>query len=139
MADFFSGSGTVPLVAARHGRRFLAGDVAWRAVHTMRERLIDVAQSPFTIYHEPATIIPSIPPSFSFAVSGRTVSLITPPALDYWEIDPAWDGNIFRSAIQARRPNRSVEIPLKMKTPVTPTNVCVRAVTVDGFLIQLHV
>jgi len=139
VADFFSGSGTFPLVAARHGRRFLAGDVAWRAVHTMRERLIDVVQSPFTIYHEPATIIPSIPPSFSFAVSGRTVTLITPPALDYWEIDPAWDGNIFRSAIQARRPNRSAEIPLKMKTPVTPTNVCVRAVTVDGFLIELHV
>ena len=72
-------------------------------------------------------------------VSGRTVSLMTPPALDTWEIDPGWDGTIFRSAVQSRRPNRSEDIPIKMETPVAPTNVCVRAVTVDGHLIQLNV
>ncbi|MDP2995450.1 MAG: hypothetical protein Q8N46_10065, partial [Anaerolineales bacterium] len=72
-------------------------------------------------------------------VSNLTLSLKDPPALDYWEIDPAWDGKIFRSAIQARRPNRSAEIPLEIKMPVAPTNVCVRAVTVDGSIIQSHV
>src|SRR5450756_2068475 len=40
VADFFCGSGTFPLAAARHGRRFLAGDVSWRAIHTTRERVI---------------------------------------------------------------------------------------------------
>ena len=33
VADFFCGSGTSPLVAARHGRQFLACDSTWRAVH----------------------------------------------------------------------------------------------------------
>jgi DNA modification methylase len=139
VADFFCGSGTFPLVAARHGRRFLAGDVAWHAVHTAWSRLIDAAQTPFTVYHEANVVIPSIPGNFSVTVSGQTVSLITPPALDTWEIDPGWDGTIFRSAIQSRRPNRSADIPIKMETPVAPTNVCVRAVTVDGHLIQLNV
>ena len=139
VADFFCGSGTFPLVAARHGRRFLAGDVAWHAVHTAWSRLIDSVQTPFTVYHEANVVIPSIPGNFSFTVSGQTVSLITPPALDTWEIDPGWDGTIFRSAIQSRRPNRSADIPIKMETPVAPTNVCVRAVTVDGHLIQLNV
>lgn len=139
VADFFCGSGTFPLVAARHGRRFLAGDVAWHAVHTVCRRLIDSAQAPFMVYHEPNVVIPSIPGNFSVTVSGQTVSLISPPALDTWEIDPGWDGTIFRSAIQSCRPNRSADIPIKMETPVAPTNVCVRAVTVDGHLIQLNV
>ena len=139
VADFFCGSGTFPLVAARHGRRFLAGDVAWHAVHKACSRLIDSARTPFTVYHEPDVLIPSIPGDLSVTVSGRTVSLMTPPALDTWEIDPGWDGTIFRSAVQSRRPNRSEDIPIKMETPVAPTNVCVRAVTVDGHLIQLNV
>ncbi|RME07457.1 MAG: site-specific DNA-methyltransferase, partial [Anaerolineae bacterium] len=40
VADFFCGSGTTPVVAARLGRRFIAGDVQWRAIHTTRSRLI---------------------------------------------------------------------------------------------------
>jgi DNA modification methylase len=139
VADFFCGSGTFPLVAARHGRRFLVGDVAWHAVHRACSRLIDSARTPFTVYREPEVLIPSIPGDLSVTVSGRTVSLMTPPALDTWEIDPGWDGTIFRSAVQSRRPNRSEDIPIKMETPVAPTNVCVRAVTVDGHLIQLNV
>jgi DNA modification methylase len=139
VADFFCGSGTFPLVAARHGRRFLAGDISWRAVHTACGRLLDEAMTPLAVYHESISILPSIPASFSASVIGQTVSLITPPALDAWEIDPAWDGKVFRSAIQSRRPNRTSEIPLEMKTPVSLTNVCVRAVTVDGHLMQLHV
>ena len=139
VADFFCGSGTFPLVAARHGRRFLAGDIAWRAVHTVCGRLMDAAQNPFTVYREPGIVIPSILGNFSVTVSGQTVSLINPPALDTWEIDPAWDGMFFRSAIQSHRPNRSGKIAIKMEMPVTATNVSVRAVTVDGNLIQLHV
>ena len=139
VADFFCGSGTFPLIAARNGRRFLAGDVSWRAIHTTRERLIETLRTPFTLDRETAAEIPSSALTCSLVVSNLTLALNNPPALDYWEIDPAWDGKIFRSAIQARRPNRSAEIPLEIKMPVVPTNVCVRAVTVDGSLIQSHV
>jgi hypothetical protein len=96
-------------------------------------------RTPFTLYRESAAEIPSSPLHCSVVVSDLTLSIIDPPPLDYWEIDPAWDGKIFRSAIQTRRPLRSAEIPLEIKMPVAPTNICVRAVTVDGSLIQLKI
>ena len=139
VADFFCGSGTFPLAAARHDRRFLAGDVSWRAIHTTRARLIETLHTPFSIYREAGAVIPPASQTCSIVVSNLTLSLIDPPALDYWEIDPAWDEKIFRSAIQTRRTNRSAEIALEIKIPAPPTNVCVRAVTVDGALIQSHV
>jgi DNA modification methylase len=139
VADFFCGSGTFPLVAARHDRRFLAGDVSWRAIHTTRERLVETLRTPFTLSRETTASTPTNALACPFVVSNLTLSLKDPPALDYWEIDPAWDGKIFRSAIQAWRPNRSTDIPSEIKMPVAPTNVCVRAVTVDGLLIQSNV
>jgi hypothetical protein len=72
----------------------------------------------------------------SHSTSGLSVSIKDAPPLDYWEADPAWDGTIFRSAAQARRPNRSDEIPLEIKLPVAGTNVRIRAVTVDGKQIE---
>lgn len=139
VADFFCGSGTFPLAAARHSRRFLAGDATWRAIHTTRERLIEISRSPFSLYREAVASIPFNSQTCPIIVSNQTLSLKDPPALDYWEIDPCWDGRIFRSANQARRTNRSAEIPLEIKLPVSPTNACVRAVTVDGSLIQSNV
>lgn len=58
VADFFCGAGTTPLVAARLGRRFLAGDVAWRAVHTARSRLVQLPSAPFSILREESISIP---------------------------------------------------------------------------------
>jgi len=139
VADFFCGSGTFPLIAARHGRRFLGGDVSWRAIHTTRARITETLRAPFSIYREPSTAIPSSALDCSFTVSNLTVSLKDPPDLDYWEIDPAWDGKVFRSTFQSRRPNRSSEIPLEIKMPVVPENICVRAVTIQGKLLLLHV
>ncbi len=139
VADFFCGSGTFPLAAARHDRRFLAGDVSWRAIHTTRERVVGCMQKPFSLSRDSTALIPPNPLECPVSVSNLTVSLKNPPPLDYWEVDPAWDGKIFRSAWQARRSNRSAEIPLEIKMPVAPTNVCVRAVTVDGSVIQSHV
>jgi len=139
VADFFCGSGTFPLAAARHDRRFLAGDVSWRAIHTTRERVVGCMQKPFSLIRDSTALIPPNPLECPVSVSNLTVSLKNPPPLDYWEVDPAWDGKIFRSAWQARRSNRSAEIPLEIKMPVAPTNVCVRAVTVDGSVIQSHV
>ncbi len=83
--------------------------------------------------------IPAWLASIKVEMLADTIRLVDAPDLDYWDVDPAWDGVCFRSAMQARRPNRSGEIPLEIKLPAAPTNVCVRAVTIDGQQIQLNV
>jgi DNA modification methylase len=138
VADFFCGSGTFPLLAARHGRRFLACDRTWRAVHITRSRLSEQS-CPFSMQREAGSLIPISHETISIETNAETIRLLNAPDLDYWEVDPAWDGKSFRSIMQARRPERSGKIPLKIKLPAVPTNVCVRAVTIDGEQIQLHV
>jgi hypothetical protein len=128
----------MPLVAARHGRRFLACDGTWRAVHTARLRLVNEAQ-PFAIRHTAGTAIPAGEADLRLSVEGATVRLQPGSVeLDYWEVDPDWDGKTFRSARQARRPNRSVDIPLSLTLPDKPRRLCVRAVTVNGEQIQIR-
>ncbi len=134
-ADFFCGSGTFPLVSARHGRRFLACDATWRAVHTTRARLLEQPQ-PFALWRETKFALSASETSLAFCLDGQSVELTRAPALDYWEADPAWDGKIFRSAAQARRPNRSAEISLEMKLPVAASNLRIRAVTIEGDLLE---
>jgi DNA modification methylase len=138
VADFFCGSGTTPLIAAQHGRRFLACDAAWRAVHTTRSRLSELGH-PFTMRRSSDWIIPVTLAPIKVDVLADTIRLVDTPDLDYWDVDPAWDGSCFHSAMQARRPTRSGDIPWQIKLPATPTNVCVRAVTIDGRQIQLNV
>jgi DNA modification methylase len=138
VADFFCGSGTTPLVAVRHGRRFMACDTTWRAVHTACSRLSEQG-CPFTIQRDSILTAPSSQASIKVEILAETIRLVDSPELDYWEVDPSWDGKSFRSVMQARRPNRSGKIPQEIKLPAKPTNVCVRAVTIDGGLIQLHV
>jgi hypothetical protein len=135
VADFFCGSGTFPLVAARHGRRFIGCDATWRAIHTARVRLLN-ENHPFTIQRDVNSSIPSSSSALSVSTSGQTVTLKKHPALDTWEVDPAWDGKIFRSAGQACRPNRSGELPSEIKLPVAPEKLRVRAVTVSGEQIE---
>jgi len=67
------------------------------------------------------------------------IRIVASPELDYWDVDPAWEGKCFHSAMQARRPIRSGRIPLEIKPPAALTNLCVRAVTVTGEQIQLNV
>jgi site-specific DNA-methyltransferase (adenine-specific) len=136
VADFFCGSGTLPLVAARLGRRFIAGDTAWRAIHTTRSRLLG-QDTPFTIQRDEDIQIPSADLPISCSVDGDTIHLQTSPPLDYWEADPDWDGKIFRSAAQSRRSNRSAEMPAAIKLPSAAGRVCVKAVTIHGDQIQV--
>jgi DNA modification methylase len=138
VADFFCGSGTLPLVAARHGRRFLACDSSWRAYHTARSRLSE-QDHPFTLQRAANCVVPSANPSLKLDILDETIRLVDAPELDYWDVDPAWDGRCFHSAMQARRPIRSGPIPLEIKKPAALTNLCVRAVTVSGEQIQLNV
>jgi DNA modification methylase len=139
VGDFFCGSGTFPLVAARHDRRFLAGDVSWRAVHTTRSRLAEASREPLAFFLAGAALPPCWEAGIQASYRNGAISITNAPALDFWEADPAWDGKTFRSAVQARRPNRSSEIRLEIKTPAAPANLCVRAVTVEGHRVELHV
>src|SRR5450759_4492878 len=78
VADFFCGSGTFPLAAARHDRRFLAGDFSWRAIHTTRERVVGCMQKPFSLIRDSTALIPPNPLECPVSVSNLTVSLINP-------------------------------------------------------------
>lgn len=139
VADFFCGSGTTPFVAAKHGRRFLACDETFRALHTTRSRLTDVAAS-FSLEHDPVSPLPLMdaPKSIRVDVSHEAVCLQTKLDVDYWEVDPDWDGKTFRSAAQSRRPVRSAQISHELKIKVG-RNVCIRLVTATGEHFQLHV
>jgi site-specific DNA-methyltransferase (adenine-specific) len=139
VADFFCGSGTTALAAAKHGRKFIACDDTLRAVHTTRARLAGT-KSVFTferdskINYEVATRSKKI----KINVSDGYVRLETSLDVDFWEVDPAWDGKIFRSVAQAHRHVRSGEIPFELETKIGG-KVCIRLVTAQGGQFQLYV
>ncbi|HSJ89686.1 MAG TPA: site-specific DNA-methyltransferase, partial [Anaerolineales bacterium] len=112
VADFFCGSGTTPYVASKHERKFLACDETFRALHTTRSRLADLS-SAFSLEHDAAVplAMSANPKSVKVEISDQSVCLKTKLDLDYWEVDPAWDGKTFRSAVQAKRPARRGGIP----------------------------
>ena len=73
-------------------------------------------------------------------VTADTVSLETALNVDFWEVDPDWDGKIFKSAAQAQRHVRSGELPLELKIKIgRKRKACIRLVTVQGKEIQLDV
>ena len=78
------------------------------------------------------------PPKTKAYITPTSVRLETHLELDYWEVDPAWDGKIFHSAAQASRPARSGMIPLELKIN-SGRNICIRMVTVEGECFQLNV
>ena len=139
VADFFCGSGTTPFVAARHGRKFIACDESIRALHTTRSRLLN-EKNVFS-FEKDSSIKKSystLPKSTNVDVGINRISLSTKLDLDYWEVDPAWDGKMFKSAAQAKRPVRSGGIPHELKIKIG-SKVCIRFVTVKGRQYQLNV
>lgn len=135
VADFFCGSGTTPLSAARHGRNFLASDATFRAIHTARIRLVREKSQPFAIFGR----LPeeSQAPPFQFQVEASYVKLAAGPAPAYWEIDPDWDGLTFKSYAQAALPPRNGSIPLALPLPAQTGKIYIRAVSADGQHSQL--
>jgi hypothetical protein len=129
VADFFCGSGTTPYVAAKHERNYIACDEMFHAIHTTRGRLA-VLQTPFSLERDTNFKLPvlSAPRSTKVHLSKDTISLISDLDLDYWEIDPDWDGITFKSAAQAKRPVRNGNIPCELKTKFG-SNICIRLVT----------
>jgi len=139
VADFFCGSGTTPFVAAKHGRNYVACDAMFRAIHTTRSRLT-LFQTPFSIERDTNFNLGLLPAPKTTKVhfSEDTISLETNLDLDYWEVDPNWNGMTFKSVAQAKRPIRSGNIPCKLKLKVG-SNVWIRLVTADGKQYQLHI
>jgi DNA modification methylase len=139
VADFFCGSGTTPFIAAKHGRNFIACDENFRAIHTTRSRLVE-SKNVFSIEHNNSIQLPlsTLRKEINVNVVKDLVSLRTKLDLDYWEVDPNWDGKMFRSAVQAKRPIRSGDIPRELKIKVG-SNVCIRLVTAKGKQYQLNV
>jgi DNA modification methylase len=147
VADFFCGSGTTPLVAAHAGRRFLAADETFRAIHTTRKRLaatdasftLERASAP-SMHFASTTIRRASEKTFDLRLSDESIRLGNSADVDYWEVDPDWHGKIFLSADQAARPARRGEIRSELKIKVGH-RVCVRLVTVKGqqFQVELNV
>lgn len=137
VADFFCGSGTLPVVAARLGRSFIASDGAWRAVHTTRCRLVSAGARPFTLQHEtnaPVERFKDRPVNIHLNGSEITLTPGIQESLDYWEVDPGWDGQVFRSAAQAVRPLKKAPISGRLHLPDLAADkpVGVRLVEIDG-------
>jgi DNA modification methylase len=136
VADFFCGSGTTAAAAAGLDRRFIAVDGAWRAVHTTYTRLCGL-EKPFELQRENGTA-PAIK-TFSLhpmpSLNGQHVVLgpSLSGELDAWEVDPAWEGEIFNSAVQASRPLRKGDLACELTLPeAVGGSIAVRAVTVRG-------
>ena len=140
VADFFSGSGTTAVVAAKHGRQFITSDLSFRAVHTTRTRLIKSGSPVFGIKRiegsGPVVDDPDLVGSLALRLEDRSVKLEAKQAeaIDYWEVDPAWDGKVFRSASQALRPRGKGTIPDRLDLPSPDRNlpVCARIVDIQG-------
>jgi site-specific DNA-methyltransferase (adenine-specific) len=137
VADFFCGSGTTAVVTAKLGRQFIASDLSFRAVHTSRTRLIKSGTPVFVIKKiEGGRAIvdaPDLLASLTFKLEDRFIKLETKraDALDYWEVDPSWDGKVFRSASQALRPRGKGTIPDCLILPAPHRNLPVYARIVD--------
>lgn len=152
VADFFCGSGTTPVVAARLGRKFIANDGKWRAVHTTRGRLAREGGQPFSLQKELSSVIPDFEMTdeevqvqlskeamqVQSGVNALNLQIneseLDLRDIDYWEADPSFDGHLFRSAAQAVRPLKREIIDTQLKLPTSPDErgVCVRVVTVNG-------
>ena len=139
VADFFCGSGTTSVVAAKNDRKFITSDESVRAAYTARNRLVET-QAVFSLERD--SLIKNntsySAKKINLFVSADSVRLKTILDVDFWEVDPDWDGEVFKSAAQAQRPVRSGDIPLELKIKIG-RRVCVRLVTVQGEEIQLDV
>jgi site-specific DNA-methyltransferase (adenine-specific) len=139
VADFFSGSGTTSLVAAKHGRKFIACDESIRATQTLRARLSET-KSVFTFERDLAikNEVANKAKKIKVKIVGDRIQIQTSLHVDFWEVDSAWDGKLFKSVAQAQRHVRSGEIPMELKIKIGG-KVCIRLITVEGKQFQLHV
>ncbi len=123
VADFFCGSGTTAVVAARLGRRFLAADATWQAIQTSYLRLLR-AGVPFRL--ETTTPLPVQPFPQGCAPHVHDPRVALPPCAQ--EVAEGWEvgqpqGDVFYSLAGAVRAPRSPQppaasLPLPRQRPV---------------------
>ena len=137
VADFFCGSGTTAVVASRLGRRYIGSDLSFRAIHTTRNRLVMAGSPSFAIKQlkgiNPSMNNSSLTDPVSLVCEGQAVKLVTERSeeIDYWEIDPAWDGQLYRSAAQSVRPRKKGVIADRLVLPSPTSKFPIRARVVD--------
>jgi DNA modification methylase len=120
VADFFCGSGTVPAVAGRLGRRWLACDASPRAIHITTKRLLEV-HTPFEVWSTKDEHDADEYMHVGTTCNGRVLEVTLQkyrapiPAdlrprvqcwedlVDYWEIDPDYREGVFHSRWQSFR------------------------------------
>ncbi len=105
VADFFCGSGTACLAAARLGRCFIGSDISIRAIQTARSRLVQLPSGPFSIEQLKPGLLPAAPAQgqietndlFTLDPAQNQVCLSPKyiAEIEYWEMDPAWNGTYF--------------------------------------------
>ena len=125
VADFFAGSGTTAVVAARLGRKYLANDAGWRSFCTTQSRLAARTVEPFSVqvlssgeHEEERQHLASPLSGIAHHLvrlersAGRLQVILDEELsnlLEYWEVDPDYDGWFFRSAVQvARQRNKKI-------------------------------
>ncbi len=156
VADFFGGAGTTGIVADKLDRRFILSDLQSRAITTSRSRLVlkrqERGENPgdpaskglpvFTQREESQTIVPMKSleemgfPGIEIDQGFIHLAPEMVPQVEYWEVDPDWQGEIFHSRYQAARPWRKGELPTSMILPENRGKICVRIVLVSGEQIQ---
>jgi site-specific DNA-methyltransferase (adenine-specific) len=140
VADFFCGSGTTGVVAAKLGRHFITTDSSFRAIHTSRLRLVQSGCSSFVMQQLSGRASPQEHSHFAgslhLKITHQSVHLEAeqPDEIDFWELDPAWDGKLFRSAAQAIRPRLKGSLVDHLDLPgdYSGLPVCVRFVDIHG-------
>jgi site-specific DNA-methyltransferase (adenine-specific) len=122
VADFFCGSGTLPVVAERWGRRWVACDASPRAIHTTAKRLLDgAACAPFEVWRVGEERQADEHMQVTSSIDGRQLQVTLDEyeadvpedirerirdfrdLVDYWEIDPDHRDGIFHSRWQSFR------------------------------------
>jgi hypothetical protein len=122
VADFFCGSGTLPIVAERWGRRWVVCDASPRAIHTTAKRLLDgAACAPFEVWRVGEERQANEHVQVTSSIDGRQLQVTLDgyeadvpedirerirdfrDLVDYWEIDPDHREGIFHSRWQSFR------------------------------------
>jgi len=143
VGDFFCGSGTTAVVAGSLERNFIAADMQWRAVQTTYSRLAGSQVSPVRLDVESNARIPVMKASARDYLDYKEddgVIRIKPEVcddLEYWELDPDWDGKVFRSVFQSKRPKRKGEFVTQTRLPRKRGKIAVRLVRSNGEQIRI--
>ena len=156
VADFFGGAGTTGAVANKLNRRFILSDLQSRAIITSRSRLVRKNQqmgdkeemrkkSVLPVFLQREEERKEVPmkslKDLGFAeISIKDGKIQLPseiiPNVEYWEVDPDWQGEIFHSRYQAVRPLRKGDLPSSMILPDSGKKICLRIVLISGEQIQ---